>query len=63
MTVNAYFTYIIGSLKSQSIWMITASVRMSLSHTTKEMNTKMAGMALGWVTRRFRHLRTFSATH
>ena len=44
---NAYFTYIIGSLKSQSIWMITASVRMSLSHTTKEMNTKMAGMALG----------------
>ena len=52
-----------GSLKSQRIWMITASVRMSLSHTMKEMNTKMAGMALGWDTRRFRVLRLFSATH
>ena len=52
-----------GSLKSQSIWMITASVRMSLSHTMKDMNTKMAGMALGWDTRRFRVFRLFSATH
>ena len=35
-----------GSLKSQSSWMMTASVTMSESHTRKEMRTLQGSMLL-----------------